>query len=210
MFLLPTIDIQYLDVQKNWRDAQAIVERVASSRGSHDTNTRYRNMISLALRTFPQATLQDRTCAQVMATMAIIEGGTRESSLSSVHHNSFGLKGRGDRGDVTIMTQENVRGRHVWMAQKFASYSSDDAAAAEYAQRIRSNFLAMQNARRGNVAGMIGALVASGYATDSASHYVGFAMGILGTLKPTWNEMVGGAPARSFTPQWLVPFGKGM
>lgn len=85
---------------------------------------------------------------------------------SAPGNNFFGIKSHGQGGGNTLMTQEFEGGQMVDVPQSFRGYESPEQSFQGYADFILNNPRYRDVMAQGDLAGQIGAMGASGYATD--------------------------------------------
>ena len=85
---------------------------------------------------------------------------------SAPNNNFFGIKSHGQSGGSNLMTQEFENGRMVDRSQSFRGYESPEQSFQGYADFILNNPRYGRVMEQGDLAGQIGAMGASGYATD--------------------------------------------
>jgi RHS repeat-associated protein len=61
-------------------------------------------------------------------------------NLNSPGNNPFNLKGKGDAGQIELMTTEYIKGKPKKMVQKFAAFSSLEAGFEGYLKLLETNF----------------------------------------------------------------------
>jgi hypothetical protein len=98
----------------------------------------------------------------VLAQAALETGWGR----SAPNNNFFGIKSHGQSGGSNLMTQEFQDGRMVSMPQSFRGYESPEQSFQGYADFILDNPRYGDVMAQGDLAGQIGAMGQSGYATD--------------------------------------------
>jgi hypothetical protein len=98
----------------------------------------------------------------VLAQAALETGWGR----SAPNNNFFGIKSHGQSGGSNLMTQEFQDGRMVSMPQSFRGYESPEQSFQGYADFILNNPRYGDVMAQGDLAGQIGAMGQSGYATD--------------------------------------------
>jgi hypothetical protein len=85
---------------------------------------------------------------------------------SAPNNNFFGIKSHGQAGGSNLMTQEFENGRMVSRPQSFRGYEGPEQSFQGYADFILSNPRYGDVMAQGDLAGQIGAMGQSGYATD--------------------------------------------
>ena len=85
---------------------------------------------------------------------------------SAPNNNFFGIKSHGQSGGNTLMTQEFENGQMVSVPQSFRGYENPEQSFLGYADFIQNNPRYGAVMAQDNIAGQIGAMGASGYATD--------------------------------------------
>ena len=98
----------------------------------------------------------------VLAQAALETGWGR----SAPNNNFFGIKSHGQSGGSNLMTQEFQDGRMVSMPQSFRGYESPEQSFQGYADFILNNPRYGDVMAQVDLAGQIGAMGQSGYATD--------------------------------------------
>jgi hypothetical protein len=98
----------------------------------------------------------------VLAQAALETGWGR----SAPNNNFFGIKSHGQSGGSNLMTQEFQDGRMVSMPQSFRGYENPEQSFQGYADFILDNPRYGDVMAQGDLAGQIGAMGQSGYATD--------------------------------------------
>jgi hypothetical protein len=85
---------------------------------------------------------------------------------SAPNNNFFGIKSHGQAGGSNLMTQEFENGRMVSRPQSFRGYEGPEQSFQGYADFILNNPRYGDVMAQGDLAGQIGAMGQSGYATD--------------------------------------------
>jgi hypothetical protein len=85
---------------------------------------------------------------------------------SAPNNNFFGIKSHGQSGGSNLMTQEFENGRMVSRPQSFRGYEGPEQSFQGYADFILNNPRYGDVMAQGDLAGQIGAMGQSGYATD--------------------------------------------
>jgi hypothetical protein len=85
---------------------------------------------------------------------------------SAPNNNFFGIKSHGQPGGSNLMTQEFENGRMVSRPQSFRGYENPEQSFQGYADFILNNPRYGDVMAQGDLAGQIGAMGQSGYATD--------------------------------------------
>lgn len=105
--------------------------------------------------------------ASVVLGQAYLESGGGKSQLAANYNNLFGIKGEGDKGSVTLKSDEYVNGQLVEdVPSEFARYSSSFESFKDYGSFLQRNDRYKGVFGLGDAHATVDAIAAAGYATD--------------------------------------------
>ncbi|MEB3223992.1 MAG: glucosaminidase domain-containing protein [Candidatus Sericytochromatia bacterium] len=101
--------------------------------------------------------------AKVILAQAALESNWGKAAIGT--YNVFGIKGRGSRGSLGVMTREHLKGRWVRVRENFAHYGSYQEAFEAYARTLHNGYYQRALAAKDNPVKFARALQGV-YATD--------------------------------------------